>query len=275
MNHKDYSIHVPPCNALSVRYYYNNEERLHPARLFPAHIHNDLEIYILLEGNVSFLVEKNLYTLSPGDAVITKPNELHNCVLNTTSTHKHICFWLRADEDNFLLKALLSTPFGQGHFRSAEKNRDEILGICQQLIENSDKDNFLLFYNVLTQILTFYSLRTPETILQSDTILPQQMNDILKYINKNFATIESVKELSQTFFISQSTLLRMFKTYVHTTPAAYLQTKKLAYSRVLLSRGESLVSASLQAGYPNVSNYIKLFKKQFGITPKQYVRQHE
>ena len=41
-----------------------------------------MELYILLEGDVSFVVESSLYKLSAGDAIVTAPNERHYCILN-------------------------------------------------------------------------------------------------------------------------------------------------------------------------------------------------
>ena len=51
-----------------------------PARYSPAHIHDLCEIYVNLSGNVSFVVERNLYKILPGDIIITKPYEYHHCV---------------------------------------------------------------------------------------------------------------------------------------------------------------------------------------------------
>ena len=62
----------------------------------------------------------------------------------------------------------------------------------------------------------------------------------------------------------------MFKVYLNTTPKLYIETKKLAFSRKLLKDGLSVGEASVEAGFLDVSNFIRLFKRRFGVTPREY-----
>jgi AraC-like DNA-binding protein len=100
--------------------------------------------------------------------------------------------------------------------------------------------------------------------------VPTVLTQILKYINENFKKIQDTYEIVSKFFISKSTLLRLFKKYLSTTPKLYLETKKLAFSRILLKRGESVQDACFLSGFTDYSNYIRLFKNRFNITPGKY-----
>ena len=62
----------------------------------------------------------------------------------------------------------------------------------------------------------------------------------------------------------------MFKDYLNTTPKHYIETKKLAYSRRLLQNGLSVSDAAVESGFSDASNFIRLFKKRFEITPREY-----
>ena len=62
----------------------------------------------------------------------------------------------------------------------------------------------------------------------------------------------------------------MFRKYLKTSPKSYLETKRLAYSRILLRQGKSVVDACAESGFSDYSNYIRLFKRRFGITPNKY-----
>ena len=50
----------------------------------------------------------------------------------------------------------------------------------------------------------------------------------------------------------------------------YLETKKLAYSRMLLKEGMPVADACSLAGFSDYSNFIRLFRLRFGITPNKY-----
>ena len=45
-----------------------------------AHTHEKCEIYINLTGDISFMVEGNVYPVKRGCAIITKPGEWHHCI---------------------------------------------------------------------------------------------------------------------------------------------------------------------------------------------------
>ena len=111
---KSYRIDAPITADFRVEYYLNKSEEITSARVFPPHVHDVLEFYILLEGDASFVVEQSLYRLSPGDIVISKPNEMHNCILNSDSTHKHLCFWFDPGCE-FLFSDFLAHGFGEGN----------------------------------------------------------------------------------------------------------------------------------------------------------------
>ena len=94
-----YSFRIPDGLGMHVRYYLQNNSRMDEARSFPPHVHDRYELYVLIEGDASFMVENRLYNLRPGDAVFSRPNEIHNCVLNSDSVHKHFCISLHVWHD--------------------------------------------------------------------------------------------------------------------------------------------------------------------------------
>ena len=58
--------------------------------------------------------------------------------------------------------------------------------------------------------------------------------------------------------------------YLNTTPKNYIETRRLVYARKLLKDGYSVKDAAYKSGFSNTSNFIRLFKSRFGITPKAY-----
>ena len=104
----------------------------------------------------------------------------------------------------------------------------------------------------------------------SSQYLPPQLKEILSDIDKNFKEIHSLEYLQQKYYISATTLNRLFREYLHITPKYYLNSKRLSHARILLKNGKSVLNACLESGFSDCSNFIRLFKKRFGITPSQY-----
>ncbi len=264
----NYKFSIPTIDNYEAEYYFSYSPQDFAPRIFPPHIHDTLEFYVLIEGNVSFMVENEVYKLSSGDVIMSKPNEMHNCILNTVSKHKHLCIWFDTSS-KFLFSAFLSHEYGKGNLISPSAQEKEILLALYSKLEKAtlENDKKVQFITTL-EILNIYEHNINTATFPSN--IPQTLTDILNDINENFTVISSLQYIVDKYYISHSTLNRLFKQHLQTSPKMYLETKKLAYSRMLLKEGKSVFDACLLAGFSDYSNYIRLFKNKFGITPKQY-----
>ena len=259
---------MPDISGFEVSYYFRIEAREHVAYNYPPHMHDSLEIYVLLEGDVSFMVEHNLYQLQPGDAIITKPNEIHNCVLNTPGVHKHLCLWF-SSEAKALLEDFLQHDFGENNLISPlREDREQLFSLYEKLRLSNEKDGKRHEFSLFLQILDILGKNLSSALAPQQ--IPLELQRILADINDNFLEIKGLKYFAEKYFVSQSTLNRLFRTYLHTTPGLYLEAKRLAHSRLLLKKGKSVLAACMESGFSEPSNYIRLFKKRFGVTPGQY-----
>ena len=265
---KRYTLCVPNIGGFEMRYYFQNSETEEEKRSFPPHVHDRLEFYVLVEGNASFAVENRLYPLQAGDVVVSKPNEVHHCILNTHSVHRHLCFWFDAASD-FLFSDFLAHGMGEGNLISpCAEDRERLLAIYHAIClagEEGRAHRQLYLALEMLDILRGNRERHSEMLP-----VPALLRRILDDINGNFASIHDLNYFTERYYVSPSTLNRMFRTHLKTSPRLYLETKKLAYSRILLKEGKSVLEASVCSGFSNCSNYIRLFKKRFHMTPAEY-----
>ncbi len=264
---KEYTLSMPVVDNFRVKYYFSNEPNVFSARVFPPHVHDELEIYILLEGDTSFMVDNNLYKLAPGDVVISRPNEMHNCILNATSVHKHLCFWCDTACE-YVFSRFTESNDCPTVISPRKAEADLLLSLYEQLEDASKTDDQIRQFYLQLQILDIISKNASHE--ESPSALPVILKNILDDVDRSFAEIGNLEFFTNKYSISQSTLNRLFKQHLKTTPKIYLETKRLAHSRMLLKRGKSVFEACMQSGFSDYSNYIRLFRKRFGITPKQY-----
>lgn len=261
-------VTTPTINNFELNYYCQYSDNIVNAQILPPHVHGELEFYVLIEGNVSFSVEHVIYQLSPGDVIISKPNEIHNCIINQETVHKHLCFRFTPNSD-FLFGTFLEQKFGtNNHFSFDEPSKKELFDVCKKLENCTLSNDKQGEFSYIIQLIYLLSKKTAST--DKSKQIPENLQKILNYINVNFAEINSIDNLAEQFFISRSTLCRLFANYLHTSPKLYLEAKRLANSRILLKRGKSVIDACMESGFTDYSNYIRLFKKRFGITPKRY-----
>ncbi len=98
---------------------------------------------------------------------------------------------------------------------------------------------------------------------------------IIDYLNENFRQDVSVGELCKKFFISTKMLYRIVKDQTGTTVFGYLTKKRVKAAEELLIVSDKPVSEiAAEVGYSDYNYFIKVFKKETGVTPLKYRKQN-
>lgn len=235
----------------------------------PEHIHNCYEIYVNVSGDVSFLHNKNIYPIQKGDIIISAPGEVHYCIYHSSCVHEHFCLWFNAEENsdigNFISKHSLL-----GHIRLGESLHEKLFSVMHKLDSDTDSFEKTAYFFELLRLLTEKNKESH----QVNADIPGKMQEILEYLDENYAEIHFIEEIADRFHISIPTLNRWFRQYVHLSPGKLLAAKKLSCAEKLLRNDYSVADACFSAGFPDCSRFIALFKSKYGLTPLQYKKHH-
>ena len=147
---------VPNISDYKIEYYFADSFSEQTPRNWEPHIHDRLELYVLVEGDVSFAVDSSHYKLSPGDAIITKPNEIHNCILNSRSVHRHLCFWFDISS-NFIFDDFLNHDYGSyNHLRPSEDDKKRLMELYTALTNANREGNKLTEFYLSLEMLAIF-----------------------------------------------------------------------------------------------------------------------
>ena len=80
----------------------------------------------------------------------------------------------------------------------------------------------------------------------------------------------SVPELSATFHLSESTVYRLFRESLGTTPVSYRNDVRIDRSLKLLSDGRSIEETASEVGFNSAVYFRTAFIKRTGMTPGEY-----
>ena len=266
MGYQTFTLKTPTLSDFSVEYYYNLKNDAINAKVFPPHVDDALEIYVLLEGDASFMVDGELFKLRSGDAVITRPNQMHNCILNSKSVHSHLCFWFKPSCE-FVFNKLLN-PKSTNHVTPSTKSQERLNALYADIIQSSEEKDEIKTLYLMLEMIDIFSKEIGATSPVSS--MPPLLKSIVGDINENLTDINSLNYFTKKYSISSSTLNRLFKDNFNTSPKLYIENRRLTLARIMLKSGESVISACMKSGFPDYSNFIRLFKRRFGITPNQY-----
>ncbi len=94
---------------------------------------------------------------------------------------------------------------------------------------------------------------------------------ILAMFEADCAHNYTLRELAETFFMSEAYLGQLFKKEVGKTVHACLTEKRMEKAKQLLRTGDAPVyRVAEDCGYPNLRNFFTVFKKYTGCTPNEY-----
>jgi len=253
------------------------------------HTHQAYEIYYLLNGNLQFLIENNIYSLMPGDVLLINSNELHMPIKDQNTEFEGIKIHFEpsfynplsvsvANEDFLafnLLHCFIHRPKGmQNKVSILPEYSKKILDIFVELefLNNCDDFGyeyrmFIIFTDLLLCINKAFMNIMDKKVCQA---VPNNVVDILNYIEDNLEKEITLDILSSSFFISKYHLSHMFKKTMGISLQEYIISRRISMARELLDKGLSVTNACFLSGFNNHSNFVKLFKKVVGISPLQY-----
>ena len=91
------------------------------------------------------------------------------------------------------------------------------------------------------------------------------------FINENWQSNLSLKQLEEITNCSKFKLIRSFNTLYGLTPHQYVLMTKIRHSKAYLAKGMSLTETALSCGFYDQSHFSRNFKRAFGISPANYL----
>lgn len=105
-----------------------------------------------------------------------------------------------------------------------------------------------------------------ETVPQKYNKLTPALRELSEYWYKN----EPISYYADLCYMSEVNFRRLFKEFTDKSPVDYRNELRLTHAKVKLSSGEYNVTEVAEAcGFSNLSFFIRLYKKKYGITPKR------
>lgn len=156
-------------------------------------------------------------------------------------------------------------------FKVSQKDfQVELEKLLYDYINFSIERDFLVS-NRLESLLLF--LLQEKKRITSGVNVPDTIRYLIKYMESNYTSHLSLDELSRFSGLSKYHLSREFKRYTGKSPNEYLIDLRIANAKFLLiSTDISCYKIGELSGIPDFNNFVRLFKKNTGLTPSQFRR---
>ncbi|MBQ1186096.1 MAG: helix-turn-helix transcriptional regulator [Clostridia bacterium] len=268
-----------------VKVHYSHGLREMGATLEFVHYDKDLIIEFYRKGVASIRIEGNLYDINEGDIILLNPDELHvserkdSCYMEKIVLHisEGLLGQFGADRLVFYEKIARKAK-GKGNLIPSDVAKK--LGITKKLNEclelareNTPESDVLLSCKTVELLAKISSLIENADDIIAEALSNKTVNKIIDYINRHYTENVTLDSLAERFHFSKYYISHLFKDVVRISVGDYLIARRLYVCNNLIRGGRSVKEAAFTVGFTNYSNFFRLYKKHFKITPQQFKEQ--
>ncbi|WP_432406669.1 AraC family transcriptional regulator [Wukongibacter sp. M2B1] len=253
---------------------------------FEPHYHDFNKIIIFISGKVTYLIEGKAYRLKPWDILLVSNNEIHKPIIDSNEVYERIIIWVNPlflkkhnnTSCDLLTCFQLASSQKRNLIRLDSEHLNTIKYTSSQLnneLKNKEFGSRIVRNSLLLQLVVYLNrlyLQTENVKEENDIEYDQRIEAILKYINENLNQELTIDNLSSKFFVSKYYLMHRFKKQTGYTIHNYILQKRLIMANLQIKRGKPITEVYLECGFGDYSNFIRAFKKMFGLPPKQYYK---
>lgn len=242
---------------------------------FSYHYHDFHKIIVFISGKVTYHIEGKAYHLKPRDILLVSQGAIHKPEIDPSVPYERYIFWIRDDlscqELNTCFQKANDRSFNLVRADSALQERlKDLLPEIEQTLQNKHFGDTVLRNALFTQFMIYInriflctSSSPDKKTYSSDT----QVEQLLKYINRNLSENLSIDQLANRFFFSKYHMMRKFKNETGYTIHNYITSKRLLMARSLISQGMPVMKAAQASGFHDYTTFVRAYKKQFGKAP--------
>ena len=228
-----------------------------------------------------YLVGADRYRLRRGDIVFVPPGISHRPLLpeNLTEPYERYVLWLSQEfvEDFIARFAPKGEPVTYGTLLRTGGTKWELLGELFRRgvweAENRAPGWQAAVYGNTITLLTMMGRSIQErtaAVLKAEK--PDLLNEVLAYIELHLGEKITLEDTAKYFYVSVSTITQLFRQKMGTSFYHCVTQRRLIAAKTMIAGGKLLEEVSRAVGFTDYSSFYRAFKKEYGITPRQYTQ---
>ena len=249
-------------------------------RKIEHHWHNELELFLLDNGEAEVELDGNKYIFHQGDGCFVNRNVLHSF-----TSKSQICTFRSFVFDSTLISGTVGSIFDLNYVSPLLNN-----GSSYIIFNSKDEefiDNFELAFKAceLEQIGYEFQLRyaLSNIILlcnkrsknqNKNMLLNERIKPMMVWIDQHLEEEISVQDIASIGNVCVRECQRIFEKYLNYSPMEYVRTKRIVKATQLLIQSDiSIIELAHKYQFSSSSHFSKTFKEIVGCTPLAYRKQ--
>ena len=234
------------------------------------HLHHELELVYLLEGETLACADTVQLTLKPGDVFLTFPNQIHR--YETLKPEKYLLFIIKPE----LLPEFLDLFTMNAPASPVIANVRELPHIHQlflQLFDScADKQHPYASSRKRGYLLALFSELLPKMSVEQMTMNDSgALRSIVSFCTRNFSEDLSLSVLEERLHLNKYYISHLFSSRLGIRFNDYINSLRISEAcRYLLNTNHSITEISELVGFNTLRTFNRAFIKQLGVSPTEY-----
>lgn len=256
--------------------------------VFLWHWHPEIELTLILSGEIEYQVNDATYILTAGDGLFCNSNSLHSGYMRNEKecTYLSITFhprFLYGYENSILQSKYVSLitsneAWSSLHLQNSVPWQQEVLTDIKNIYEysNAPDSDFemqvhILLMNIWHKLYKHFSAQ-PDHVMKPKHHL-QRLRDIITFIEEHYNQDISLEDVAKSATICKSECCRFFKKHMGMTIFDYILYVRIQNSLPLLANADSITEVASTVGFSSPSYYSQIFKRYMKCTPMEYKKE--
>ena len=239
---------------------------------FPPHIHKELEILCLLEGEIELTVNSKQQVLHGGDISFAFPNTIHGYKTISQSSYYIIIF----NGDLLpLYKNIFSTCKAAECSIPGSSIPREVYTCLSNIFKETQSANNPgittgYLYIAVTRLLELLTLQKINKEVSGNLV-----EKVLGYIQQNYLNAVNLNSIAAELNVSPFYLSRVFSNNIGLRLDTYINELRINYANhLLLSTDKQITEIALDSGFETLRTFNRAYRNITSTTPREYRKQH-
>lgn len=238
-------------------------------------------IYCRNNCAAEYLVGAQRFRLQKGDVVLVPPGVSHRPLLPRTMEQPYIrdVVWVSPE-----LVASLQQTFSSPHSR---RNRGYLLRTAGtkweylgELFRTGVREaenrapgwEIAVAGNTLSLLVHLKRAFQDADTIPPEAEKPELLDQAIGYVEANLSRKITLEEAARELYVSPSTISQTFRNKMNTSFYRWVTQRRLIAAKALISENIPLEQVGAQVGFSDHSVFYRAFRKEYGISPRQYRR---
>lgn len=253
---------------------------------FPWHWHPEIELTLVMEGDISYQVNDSLYHLKTGEGLFCNTNVLHSgrgyqspdCSYLSVTFHPRLLYGYPSSvmQSKYMAHILKSPSLASIHFVPGQEWHRQVLERIEKirlLDREHPASEELQIQIALMEIWQeiYEHMEKKEDGHTENGRDTERIRRIMEYIHEHYGEKITLEDLADQIHLCKSESCRLFKRYMNESMIGYLLDYRVDRSLELLRQTSlDVTQVAGQVGFANPGYYSRIFKRKMGCTPLEY-----